>query len=79
MCDSSDPTNVTLSTMSCNREANGQHVYDGTIFTTEYEEEILETIYSGRVQLREDDVLIATCPKSGKAHEALTVRKENRE
>ena len=44
----------------------GQHVYDGTIYSHFYEKGFLDRIYSGRVQLREDDVLIATYPKSGK-------------
>ena len=52
-------------TMSCNRKIRGQHIYDGTIYIKEFKKEILETIYNGRVQLREDDVIIATYPKSG--------------
>ena len=57
--------------MNCNRQVRGQHVYDETIYIEEFKKEILETIYSGRVQLREDDVVIATYPKSGKFHGAL--------
>ena len=30
-----------LSTMSCDREVKGQHVYDGTIYITEFEKETL--------------------------------------
>ena len=52
--------------MSCNQKVTGHHVYDDTIYTFQFEEKILDTIYSGRVQLRPDDVVIATYPKSGK-------------
>ena len=63
------PTQLTLfpsSTMNCNQTVTGHHVYDDTIYITQFEEKVLETIYSGRVQLREDDVVIATYPKAGK-------------
>ena len=58
--------------MSCKRQVRGQHVYDETIYIEEFEKEILETIFSGRVQLREDDIVIATYPKSGKFHGPLS-------
>ena len=60
--------------MSCNQKEAGHHVYDDTIYVSVIEEKTLETIYSGRVQLREDDVVIATYPKSGKVYGVLSVR-----
>ena len=59
--------------MIYNQKATGYHVYDDTIYVA-VEKNILETIYSGRVQLREDDVVIATYPKAGKVHGVLSVR-----
>ena len=59
--------------MIYNQKTTGYHVYDDTIYVA-VEKNILETIYSGRVQLREDDVVIATYPKAGKVHGVLSVR-----
>ena len=61
-----DQTRVTeqIMTSSCSHVVPGEHVYDGIMYAGVFPARILERIKS--FEFRDDDIILATYPKSGK-------------